>query len=332
MNYTARPPAEVDDRAFSPDTASVEKVPPVGENAGFCSTFFAMRTRLVRLIKYGDQVVLYARRKDERDRIMSSVESLTTRLVQTEEGEEHQQPQQPQLYTHLQSNLHLHAHHHAQSVATQGGSGSDGQPACDGVAAATSLDFDLPTSSSQLVAQHSSSQRAVLKDWLAGLPGYMALDESKMFAEEVARTHGGVSAITGEKAAARGRMSKNGEACLRHPEMIAQQCELVVMVQSAILRWHLPLLKRETKGWEEVWAVFPFCYGFCGSDERFFFWNVYSMTLIGNPGQRPFGRPLKPPKSSSMRSTYSSTSSKPRCRSSFPRRCFCATSSELVSP
>jgi hypothetical protein len=251
VNYTARPPAEVDDRAFSPDTAHVEKVPPVGENAGFCSTFFTMRTRLVRLIKYGDQVVLYARRRDERDRIMSAVESLTTRLtlVQTEETEE---PQRLQLQPHLQPHLHLHAYHQAHSVAAQGGSDLDGQPASDGVAAAASLDFDLPTSSSQLVAQHASSQRAVLKDWLAGLPGYMVLDESKMFAEEVARTHGGVSAITGEKAAARGRMSKNGEACLRHPEMIAQQCELVVMAQSAILKWHLPLLKRETKGWEEV--------------------------------------------------------------------------------
>jgi len=247
MNYTARAPAEVDDRAFSPDTTSVEKVPPVGENAGFCSTFFAMRTRLVRLIKYGDQVVLYARRKDERDRMMSVAESFTARLtlVQTEEGEEPQQPQ-------LRPQPHLHAHHQAHSVAAQGGTGSDGQPASDRSVAAASLDFNLPTSSPQLVAQHASTQRAVLKDWLAGLPGYMALDESKMFAEEVARTHGGVSAITGEKAAARGRMSKNGEACLRHPEMIAQQCELVIMAQSAILKWHLPLLKRETKGWEEV--------------------------------------------------------------------------------
>jgi len=97
VNYTARPPAKVDDRAFCPDTASVEKVPPVGENAGVCSTFFAMRTRLVRLIKYGDQVVLYTRRKDERDRIVSPVESLATRLVRTEEGEEPQQPQEPHL-------------------------------------------------------------------------------------------------------------------------------------------------------------------------------------------------------------------------------------------
>ena len=109
----------------------------------------------MQLVKYGDQVVLYAQRKDKRDQIMSSVESLTTQLVQTEEGEEPQQPQQPQLYPHLQPNLHLHAHHPAQSVATQGGSGLDGHPACDGAAAATSLDFDLPTSSSQLVAQHS---------------------------------------------------------------------------------------------------------------------------------------------------------------------------------
>jgi len=256
VDYTARPPAEVDDRAFSPDTASVEKVPPVGENAGFCSTFFAMRTRLVRLLKYGDQVVLYARRKDERDRILSSVESLTNlqTVVQTEEGDE---PQQQQQYPYLQPHPHLHARHYPHSVVTQGGSGSDAQPASDAVTAATPLNFDLPTPSSQLVAQHASSQRAVLKDWLAGLPGYMALDESKMFAEEVARTHGGVSAITGEKATSRGRMSKNGEACLRHPEMIAQQCELVVMAQSAILRWHLPLLKRETKGWEEVCVVYP---------------------------------------------------------------------------
>lgn len=247
MNYTARPPAEVDDRAFSPDTASVEKVPPVGENAGFCSTFFAMRTRLVRLIKYGDQVVLYARRKDERDRIMGAVENLTTRLtlVQTEEGEE------PQLYPHPHPHRHLHGHHQ-HAAATQGSYGSNCQPSLDVTAAGASLDFHLPTSSSQLVAQHASLQRAVLKDWLSGLPGYMTLDESKMFAEEVARTHGGVSAITGEKAASRNRMSKNGEACLRHPEMIAQQCELVVMAQSAILKWHLPLLKRETKGWEEV--------------------------------------------------------------------------------
>ena len=306
VNYTARPPAEVDDRAFSPDTASVEKVPPVGENAGFCSTFFAMRTRLVRLIKYGDQVVLYARRKDERDRIMSAVESLTTRLtlVQTEEGEE---PQHPQLYPYPQPHRHLYGHHQAHLVAAQGGSGSNGQPALDVVAATAPLDFDLPTTSSQLVAQYASSQRAVLKDWLAGLPGYMALDESKMFAEEVARTHGGVSAITGEKAAVRNRMSKNGEACVRHPEMIAQQCELVVMVQSAILKWHLPLLKRESKGWEEVWVVFPFCHVCCGSDEGSF-WDVCSMTLNGNPGRRLFGRPLKPPRSSSMRSTYSSTS------------------------
>ena len=264
MNYTARPPAEVDDRAFSPDTASVEKVPPVGENAGFCSTFFAMRTRLLRLIKYGDQVVLYARRKAERDRIMGAVENLTTRLtlVQTEEGEG------PQLYPHLQP--HRHLHHQAHAIAAQGSSGSSGQPALDVVAAGASLDFHLPTSSSQLVAQHASSQRAVLKDWLAGLPGYMALDESKMFAEEVARTHGGVSAITGEKVTARNRMSKNGEACLRHPEMIAQQCELVVMVQSAILKWHLPLLKRETKGWEEV-CGFSFLFMFFVDLMREFF-------------------------------------------------------------
>lgn len=248
MNYTAHAPAEVDDRAFSPDTASVEKVPPVGENAGFCSTFFAMRTRLVRLIKYGDQVVLYARRKDERDRMMSTVESFTARLarmqvqvqVQTEDEEDTQL---------LPSHSHLHTHHQAHCGA-QGRSGSDGQSASDGGAAPPSLNFDLPTSS-QLVARHASFQRTVLKDWLAGLPGYMTLDESKMFAEEVARTHGGVSAIMGEKAA-KGRMSKNGEACLRHPEMIAQQCELVVMAQSAILKWHLPLLKRETKTWEEV--------------------------------------------------------------------------------
>ena len=259
MNYTARPPAEVDDRAFRPDTASVEKVPPVGENAGFCSTFFAMRTRLMRLIKYGDQVVLYARRKDERDRMMSTVESFSIRLaqmqVQTEDGEEAQS-----LHSHSHSHSHLHTHHQAHCRA-QGGSGLDGQPASDGVAVPPSLDFDLPTSSSQLVARHASFQRTVLKDWLAGLPGYMMLDESKMFAEEVARTHGGVSAITGEKAA-KGRMSKNGEACLRHPEMIAQQCELVVMAQSAILRWHLPLLKRETKTWEEVRVLFLSC--FCG--------------------------------------------------------------------
>ena len=73
------------------------------------------------------------------------------------------------------------------------------------------------------------------KDWLMGLPGYMALDESKMFTE-VVHTHGRVSAITGEKAAARSHMSKNSKACLHHPEMIVQQCKLVVMVQSAILK------------------------------------------------------------------------------------------------
>ena len=67
VNYTARPPAEVDDCAFSPDTANVQKVPPIGENAGFCSTVFAMQTRLMWLIKCGDQVVLYAWRKDESD-------------------------------------------------------------------------------------------------------------------------------------------------------------------------------------------------------------------------------------------------------------------------
>ena len=96
--------------------------------------------------------------------------------------------------------------------------------------------------------QYASSQRDVLKDWLAGLPGYMALDELKMFAEEVARRHGG------QKAAVRYRMLKNGEVRVCHPEMIAQQCELVVMVQSANLKWHLPLLKGR-KGWEEeVWV------------------------------------------------------------------------------
>ena len=95
MNYTARPPAEVDDCAFSPDTVNVQKVPPIGENAGFCSTFFAMQTRLGWLIKCGDQVVLYAWRKDESDRIMSALESLMTQLalVQTEEGEESQYSQ-----------------------------------------------------------------------------------------------------------------------------------------------------------------------------------------------------------------------------------------------
>ena len=250
MNYTARAPAEVDDRAFSPDTTSIEKVPPVGENAGFCSTFFAMRTRLMRLIKYGDQVVLYARRKDERDRMMSTVESCTTRMTQMQMMEDGEEPQQ--LHSHSHSHLHAHLRTHA---GAQRGSVSDGEPVSDRVgvamALAPALDFDLPVSGTQLAAQHASHQRTVLKEWLAGLPGYMALDESKMFAEEVARTHGGVSAITGEKVA-KGRMSKNGEACLRHPEMIAQQCELVVMVQSAILRWHLPLLKRETKGWEQV--------------------------------------------------------------------------------
>ena len=257
VNYTARAPAEVDDRAFSPETASVEKVPPVGENAGFCSTFFAMRTRLMRLIKYGDQVVLYARRKDERDRMMSTVESFTTRLaqmqvqVQSEDGDGVQL-----LPSHSHSQLHTHYQAHS---GAQGRSGLDGKPASDGMAGPPSLDFDLPTSD-QLVVRHASFQRTVLKDWLAGLPGYMTLDESKMFAEEVARTHGGVSAITGEKAA-KGRMSKNGEACLRHPEMIAQQCELVVMAQSAILKWHLPLLKRETKTWDEVRVCFS-C--FCG--------------------------------------------------------------------
>lgn len=243
VHYTARPPAEVDDRAFSPDTVSVEKVPPVGENAGFCSTYFAMRTRLVQLIKHGDQVVEYARRRDERERMMGIVEGLTKRLTQVQADEAEEAP------------LPL-PHLHTQRAAA----GSD----------ASELElFELPTTSaSRLAAQHASIQRTVLREWLAGLPGYMTLDESRMFAEEVARTHGGVSAITttGEKTASasttatakKGRMTKNGEACLRHPEMIAQQCELVVLVQSAILRWHLPLLKRETRAWEQVRVIYSY--------------------------------------------------------------------------
>lgn len=111
-----------------------------------------------------------------------------------------------------------------------------------------------------------------MKDWLAGLPGYMALDELKMFAEEIARRHGG------QKAAVRYRMLKNGEVRVCHPEMIAQQCELVVMVQSANLKWHLPLLKRE-KGVGGGGMGFPFCHVFCGFDE--FFGDVCSMTRLG---------------------------------------------------
>jgi hypothetical protein len=290
VHYTAHPPAEVDDRAFAPDTRSVEKVPPVGENAAYCSTFLAMRTRLVRLVKYADLVVLYARRQDERERMIAGVGRAVEGFTAMSRV--------PMMQTEMQMEAGEDGGPHLRTIAAHNQGGSDGQQQQqpDG-GLPLDFPFDLPPPSAHLAAQHASVQRTVLKDWLAGLPGSMALDESRMFAEEVARTHGGVSAIAvtvaapsvlgaaassvGEQVSApahgafgesvppttptaRGRMSKNGEACLRHPEMIAQQCELVVMVQSAILRWHLPLLKRDTKAWDEVRVDFPFICWFGG--------------------------------------------------------------------